>query len=209
MLLESSSFADGAPIPGEFALGLIDPDTHVGFAPNRNPHLVWADLPVGTQSVVLTCVDIDVPTVPDDVNQEGREVPVDLPRADFVHWVLVDVPPGVNEIGAGEFSAGVTPRGKDGTGPHGRQGVNDYTSWFSGDADMAGTYLGYDGPGPPWNDARIHRYRFTVTALEIPSLPVSGSFSLDEVRDAMEGHVLGQASMMGTYTLNPRLAAQD
>ncbi len=205
MRLDSNSFKDGGWIPGEFAFGLPDPDSHVGFAPNRNPHLAWRDLPEGTESLVVTCIDVDVPTVPDDVNQEGRQVPAELPRAEFVHWVLVDLPISPGEVAEGEFSEGVISRGKDGEGPRGRQGVNDYTSWFSGDEDMTGTYLGYDGPCPPWNDARVHRYRFTVTALDVPTLPVSGSFDLADVRSAMVGHVLGKASILGTYTLNPRL----
>jgi hypothetical protein len=205
MRLESSSFVDGGWIPGEYAFCLPDPESHVVFGPNRNPYLAWSDLPDGTESVVVACVDVDVPTMPDDVNQEGREVPADLPRADFVHWVAVDLPATPGEVMEGEFSEGVTPRGKDGSGPRGRQGVNDYTAWFSGDADMEGSYLGYDGPCPPWNDGRVHRYIFTVTALDIPKLPVDGSFSLAEVHNAMAGHVLGEASIMGTYTLNPRL----
>ena len=32
-----------------------------------------------------------VPTRPDDVNKEGHSVPYDLPRAEFVHWVVVDL----------------------------------------------------------------------------------------------------------------------
>lgn len=205
MWLESSSFLDGGPIPEEYVFGVPDPDTHVRFGPNRNPHLAWGDLPPGTRSVLVTCVDVDVPTVPDDVNQEGREVPADLPRGDFVHWVMVDLPADPAEIAAGEFSTDVTPRGKDGGGPRGRQGVNDYTSWFSGDPDMAGSYLGYDGPCPPWNDARVHRYQFTVAAIDQASLPVGDGFTLQDVQTAAEGHILGSATLTCTYSLNPRL----
>ena len=37
-------------------------------------------------------------------------------------------------------------------------GANDYTSWLSGDPEMAGTYGSYDGPYPPWNDALVHQH---------------------------------------------------
>ena len=47
-------------------------------------------------------------------DQADREVPADLPRVDFFHWVLVDLPPGLHEIAEGEFSRGFTPRGKPG-----------------------------------------------------------------------------------------------
>lgn len=51
---------------------------------------------------------------PDDVNQEGREVPASLPRVDFFHWVLVDLPADLRDIEEGTFSSGITPRGKGG-----------------------------------------------------------------------------------------------
>ncbi len=209
MRVSSSSFADGGGIPGEYAFCVPDPDTHATFGANRNPAFTWADLPDGTSSLVLICHDPDVPTRPDDVNQEGREVPADLPRTDFFHWVLVDVSPDAAGIAEGEFSDGVTPRGKQAAaGPHGtRQGVNNYTDWFQGDADMEGTYYGYDGPCPPWNDALIHHYVFTLYALDVERCPVEGDFTGPDVLAAIEGHVLGQAAHTGTYTLNPALGA--
>jgi len=64
----------------------------------------------------------------------------------------------------------------------------------------------YDGPCPPWNDEIVHRYVFTVYALDIEKLPLTGRFGGPEVRAAIAGHVLDQASLTGTYTLNPALA---
>ena len=50
-------------------------------------------VPAGTRSFAIICHDPDVPSQGDDVNQEGRVVPATLPRVDFFHWVLVDLPP--------------------------------------------------------------------------------------------------------------------
>lgn len=208
MKLWSNSFDDGARIPGEFAFAVIDPASRVKLSANRNPHLAWSDAPAATRSFAVICHDPDVPSKPDDVNQDGREVPPDLPRVDFHHWTLIDLAPATARIDAGSYSHQVTPRGKGGpAAAHGtRQGINDYTAWFAGDHDMEGDYYGYDGPCPPWNDSIVHRYVFTVYALDLERVPVEGRFGGADVRRAIEGHVLAEARITGTYTLNPRLA---
>ena len=209
MKLTSSNFTDNGRIPGALAFAVPDPAQHITLSSNRNPHLEWSDAPKATQSFVVICHDYDVPTKPDDVNQEGRVVPKTLPRADFYHWLLVDVPGSMTEIREGEYSDGVTPRGKKGPdAAHGaRQGLNDYTGWFAGDKDMGGNYFGYDGPCPPWNDEILHHYVFTVYALDVPRLGVSGDFTGKDVLKAMEGHILDRAVLTGIYTLNPALGA--
>ena len=207
MQLKSDSFSDGAAIPGEFAFAVIDPNTHVALSRNRNPHLVWSDTPAVTKSFALICHDYDVPSRADDVNKEGREIPATLARVDFFHWLLLDIPAAMREIAAGAYSDGVVARGKPGPGaPNGlRQGLNDYTGWFASDPNMKGNYYGYDGPCPPWNDSIIHHYVFTLYALDTPSLNVHGDLTGANVRAALAGHVLEQAHLSGTYTLNPRL----
>lgn len=205
MRLDSSSFKDGSAIPGEFAFCVIDPANHVRLSDNRNPHLHWSDVPAGTRSFALVCHDPDVPSRGDDVNQEGKTVPASLPRVDFFHWALIDIPADLREIGAGEYSTGVTARGKSGPDSRNgtRHGINDYTGWFAGDPDMRGDYFGYDGPCPPWNDAIAHRYIFTLYALDIERLPLSGPFTGAQVRAALAGHILAEASLTGIYCLNP------
>lgn len=205
MRIENPSFADNAPIPAQFAFGIANAKQHVTLSANRNPHLRWSDAPAGTKSFVLICHDPDVPSKGDDVNQEGRTVPASLPRVDFYHWILVDIPPHISEVKAAEYSNGVTPRGKAGPlAPHGaRHGINDYTGWFAGDPDMRGDYYGYDGPCPPWNDELPHRYVFTIYAVDIERLPLEGRFGGGEARAALQGHVLAEASSTGCYTLNP------
>ncbi|WP_395139009.1 YbhB/YbcL family Raf kinase inhibitor-like protein [Schlegelella aquatica] len=207
MKLWSHSWQDGARIPAKFAAGRLDDAQGVAFSNNVSPHLAWSEAPAGTRSFVLICHDPDVPSRGDDVNKPDREVPADLPRVDFFHWVLVDLPPGLREIAEGEFSREFTPRGKSGPQTlHGaRHGLNDYTGWFAGNDELAGQYFGYDGPFPPFNDARVHRYVFTLYALELERCPVDGSFTGAQVRDAIRGHVLAEARFSGTYTLNRRL----
>jgi Raf kinase inhibitor-like YbhB/YbcL family protein len=207
MKLWSDSWTNGDRIGAKYAAGKLDGDKGVTFSDNLNPHLAWSDLPAGTKSLVLICHDFDVPSKGDDVNQSDREVPSDLPRVDFFHWLLVDLPPAVTRIAEGEFSRGFTPRGKPGpSAPHGaRQGVNDYTGWFAGNPEMAGSYFGYDGPFPPFNDSLVHHYVFTLYALDIARVPVEGAFTGAQLRAAIAGHVLDAATYSGTYTLNRRL----
>ena len=204
MKLRSDSFNDGDHIATRYALGKRSADGKIELTENRNPHLGWSDLPAGTKSIVLLCYDRSAPTKPDDVNQEGREVPVDLPRADFAHWVLVDLAPEAS-IAESAFSEGATPHGKD--GPEGplrtRSGINDYTGWFAGDPDMAGDYYGYDGPCPPFNDALVHCYDFTAYALDVERAPVEGKFTGPDVLSAIEGRVLGHATIGFKYAINP------
>lgn len=207
MNLTTDSFAADGPIPAEFALGVPHPDSHITLGPNKNPAFSWSELPAGARSLVLVCHDRDVPSRGDDVNQEGRTVPADLPRVDFFHWTLVDLSPEKSGIAAGEFSEGVTPRGKPGpSGPGGtRQGLNSYR--FAGDADMEGDYFGYDGPCPPWNDEIVHHYTFTLYALDVERCPIKGTFRAPQILEAIRGHVLEQASVCGIYSLNPDVPA--
>jgi phosphatidylethanolamine-binding protein (PEBP) family uncharacterized protein len=202
----SDSWTNGDRIPERFAAGKPDGQGGATFSDNISPHLAWSEVPAGAQSLVLICHDFDVPSRGDDVNQPGREVPADLPRVDFFHWVLVDLPAGPGELAEGEFSRGFTARGKSGPAARGnaRHGLNDYTNWFAGDAAMAGNYFGYDGPFPPFNDSLIHHYVFTLYAVALPRLPLEGVFTGAQVRAAMAGHVLAEATLSGTYTLNRR-----
>ena len=207
MKLWSLSWANGDRIGARYAAGRLDAQGQAVFSDNVNPHLAWSEVPAGARSLVLICHDFDVPSRPDDVNRPDREIPSDLPRVDFFHWLLVDLPPTLTQIAEGEFSRGFTPRGKPGPASlHGaRQGLNDYTGWFASDATMAGRYFGYDGPFPPFNDSLVHHYVFTLYAVDFVRAPLEGPFTGGELRQALAGHVLDAATYSGTYTLNPRL----
>ena len=208
MKLWSDSWINGERIPTRFAAGRPDPKSGVSFSDNVSPHLAWSEVPAGTKSFALICHDFDVPSRGDDVNQPDREVPADLPRVDFFHWVMVDLPADRAELKEGEFSRGFTAHGKPGpeVGDAGaRHGLNDYTGWFAANPDMAGSYFGYDGPFPPFNDSLIHHYVFTVYALKVARAPVEGHFTGPQVREAIYPHILAEATHSGTYTLNKRL----
>jgi Raf kinase inhibitor-like YbhB/YbcL family protein len=216
MKIWSDSFTEGGVIPPECAFAVIDTADHIRLSENRNPHIAWDDVPAGTQSLVLLAHDADAPADPTDVNKEGKLLPESLPRADFYHWTLVDIPVALQSLAEGLFSEMVTPGGKpgplvpftikNGTEHQLRQGINDYTTWFMTDPDMAGEYYGYDGPCPPWNDTRVHTYVFTLYALDIPRLPLDGRFSGPEARLAILGHILDEAQLFGIYSLNPEIA---
>ena len=199
MQIRSDSFEHGQPIPAEFALGAPG-----GFGGNRNPHLAWRDAPAGTRSFALLCIDTDAPTDASLAGKPGVEIPVEHPRGDFVHWAMVDLPPALTDIAAGRCSDGVVPGGKPAQPVAGaRQGRNDYTGWFAqDDSGMRGEYHGYDGPYPPPNDLRTHRYFFRLFALDVERLGVPDGFTAADVLRAMQGHVLAEAATYGTYSLH-------
>jgi Raf kinase inhibitor-like YbhB/YbcL family protein len=199
MHVSSESFGHRQAIPAAYALGAPD-----GFGGNRNPQLSWRDAPAGTRSFALLCIDSDAPTDASLAGAGGVVIPVGHPRGDFVHWAMVDIPADVHDIAAGSCSDGLAARGKRApSGPQGaRQGLNDYTGWFAGNADMAGDWLGYDGPYPPANDLRVHRYFFRVFALDVARLDVGDRFTAGDALRAMQGHVLAEAATWGSYSLH-------
>ncbi|RMH90947.1 YbhB/YbcL family Raf kinase inhibitor-like protein [Lysobacter pythonis] len=199
MKIHSDSFPHGQPIPSEFALGAPD-----GFGGNRSPQLAWRDVPEGTRSFALLCVDTDAPTDASLAGKAGVEIPVEHPRGDFVHWVVADIPADMRGIEAGGSSDGVTKGGKPATGILGgaRQGLNDYTGWFASDeGGMKGEYFGYDGPYPPPNDLRTHRYFFRLFALDVERLELPEKFTAADVLRAMNGRVLAETATWGSYRL--------
>ena len=209
MKLWSETFRDGGLMPAEYAFAEIDPASRVRLAGNRNPHLAWDEVPNGTESLALFCIDPDAPQDASLVNRDDQSLPLTALRGDFYHWSLLDLPPAMRLIAAGEFSSGITPRGKpaaDGTATGLRQGINDYTGWFAADPDMVGDYYGYDGPCPPWNDERIHHYIFRLYALDVPQLALPERFTGQQAHAALYGHILDEAQLVVAYSLNPELA---
>lgn len=202
--VESDNLREGERVPDAHAFGVPDGEGKAAAAGgNRSPHLRWSGAPDGTRSFALLVVDPDVPADASDVNQEGQTVAEDADRTDFTHWLLVDIPASTSELPEGAGSDGIVVGGKPtGRTEHGVTGVNSYTDLLAGDPEMSGTYGGYDGPFPPWNDERLHHYHFGIYALDVESLGLEGDFELDEVRAALAGHVLDRGELVATYTLN-------
>jgi phosphatidylethanolamine-binding protein (PEBP) family uncharacterized protein len=51
----------------------------------------------------------------------------------------------------------------------------------------------------------VHRYIFTLYALDVPNLDTHDDLTGAGVETALAGHVLAEARLRGTYTLNPRV----
>ena len=200
MTLTVDGARENARAPSTMVFCMPAPTGHVRLGANRSPALRWTAPPPGTRSLALMLFDDDVPADTKDVNQEGRRVAATAPRRRFYHWTVADLPADLRSIAAGAGGAGVVPRGRSaGTGP-GRSGINDYTGFFARDAAMAGTYRGYDGPCPPWNDERTHRYAIQVLALDVRRLPLNNGFTGAQFERAARGHVLASGSTTLTYT---------
>jgi Raf kinase inhibitor-like YbhB/YbcL family protein len=101
----------------------------------------------------------------------------DAPLGTWVHWVLYDLPPNTTDLTEDVPKGQYLPNG-------GKQGVNDFKR------------LGYGGPCPP--PGKPHRYFFKLYALDTPVDLKPGATKKDLVK-AMEGHILAEGQLMGTY----------
>jgi Raf kinase inhibitor-like YbhB/YbcL family protein len=206
--LESDSLADGQPIPEAYAVAVPTPDGKAAMAgADRSPHLRWSGEPAGTRSFALSVVDPDVPADRTRMGVEGLSLGDDEPRVRFAHWLVADIPADVHQIAEGADGDGFVAHGKP-PGPAsfgGISGQSGYRGLFEGNPDLEGTYGGWDGPFPPWNDEHVHHYETTVYALDVESLGLDAGFTLEEFEVAIEGHVLDSARIVPTYMLNPKL----
>jgi len=101
----------------------------------------------------------------------------DAPRGTFLHWILYNLPPATTKLPEHVPEDRRLPRG-------GEQGMNDMRT------------VGYFGPCPP--PGRPHRFFFRLYALDTMLGTLSGGGS-QAFHKAVEGHVLGEGELMGTY----------
>lgn len=101
----------------------------------------------------------------------------DAPGGTFTHWVIFNIPSVSREL---PEAVPTEDQLSDGT----LQGKNGFNR------------IGYDGPSPPPGPA--HRYKFTLYALD-QSLDLTAGASKKQVLDAIQGHILAQGELMGTY----------
>lgn len=170
-----------------------------GSAPGRNRSLPlkWSPGPTGTRSYALTLVDVDVPQDLTTLNRSGTIIAADAPRMTFVHWVLADIPANRTMLPESIDGNGLPPGGLPlEKTDHGLRGQNGFAAFMKD-----GPYGGYMGPCPPWNDARVHRYRLTVYALDADTLGLSGAFTQSDLLRAMRGHILAKASTDIEYSV--------
>jgi Raf kinase inhibitor-like YbhB/YbcL family protein len=145
MKVRSPAFSDGAPIPPR----------HTCDGEDVSPELHWSDAPHDTVSLALTCADPDAP------------------GGTFTHWLIWNLDPAREAIGAGEIPIGA------------RQGRNDF-----------GT-VGYRGPCPPSGHG-IHHYHFTLHALAGQIALPEGAI-ISAFREAAAGVTIARAELVGTY----------
>lgn len=95
----------------------------------------------------------------------------------FVHWVGYNIP-GTSRAIAADAGA------REGDMAEGRQAYNDFLK------------RSYGGPCPP--EGAPHKYRFTIYALDLPTIDDAGTpMTWRKLRVVIKGHVLGQASLTG------------
>ena len=99
----------------------------------------------------------------------------DAPRGTWVHWVMYNIP--------------VTARIEEDSVP-GEQGLNDFGE------------IGYGGPSPP--SGTQHRYFFKLYALDT-ELALSGRVNKRAVEEALKGHIVDKAELLGVYKRGSRL----
>lgn len=101
----------------------------------------------------------------------------DAPSGTWTHWVVWDIPLKAMGLGENMLKAKTLP---DGT----RQGMTDFRK------------VGYGGPCPP--PGKAHRYFFRLYAVDT-KIDLPAGARRQELEEAMKGHVLAKAEVMGTY----------
>jgi Raf kinase inhibitor-like YbhB/YbcL family protein len=101
----------------------------------------------------------------------------DAPAGTWVHWVIFNIPAQTSVLEKGISPVPVLTDGS-------RQGINDFGK------------IGYGGPAPPRG---THRYFFKLYALDI-KLDCESGITKRDLLETMEGHILSEARLMGTYS---------
>ncbi len=143
MIIFSSAFSHNEKIPAEYTCDGV----------NISPGLKISYPPENAKSLALI---VDDP---------------DAPMGTWVHWLVWNIEPTINEIPGGGLIGGV-------------EGITSFGS------------AGYGGPCPP---SGTHRYFFKLYALDI-FLELDKSAGKQELEQAMEGHILDRAELIGLYS---------
>ncbi|CAI7817210.1 unnamed protein product [Closterium sp. NIES-54] len=114
--------------------------------------------------------------VMEDIDAPDPEAPI----VPFTHWVVANIPPSLKGLPAG-FST--KDHANDPKYEGVQEGVNDFKLPH------------YRGPNPPTG---THCYDIAVYALDCRIH--MGKITKEKLQEAMEGHVLGEAHLVGTYS---------
>jgi Raf kinase inhibitor-like YbhB/YbcL family protein len=152
MVLTSTAFEHNGEIPSLYTCDGQD----------ISPPLAWKDLPEAAKSLVLIVYDPDAPDPK-------------APKMTWVHWVLYNMPPNVNNLQQAVKSSDL-PSGT-------LEGLNDWKR------------TGYGGPCPPIGR---HRYFHKLYALD-EVLPDIGTPTKAKIEKVMAGHIIATVELVGTY----------
>jgi Raf kinase inhibitor-like YbhB/YbcL family protein len=101
----------------------------------------------------------------------------DAPGRTWVHWVVYGIPPNVSTLPQAVPTTDTLANGA-------KQGTTDFGR------------VGYGGPCPP--KGKAHRYFFKLYALD-SELPLKDRATKQDVLNAMQGHILAEGQLIGTY----------
>jgi Raf kinase inhibitor-like YbhB/YbcL family protein len=126
--------------------------------------------------------DVSPPLAWDHVPEGTRSLALvcedpDAPRGTWTHWVLFNLSPDTKKLDENIAKKATLSNG-------GVQGANDFGK------------SGYGGPSPP--PGKPHRYFFKLYALDT-ALKLQAGASRQQLLAALQGHVLDEAQLMGTY----------
>ncbi len=205
------SVKSGGMLANKYAFCVPAAQGHTTGGPNINPSISWSNGPHGTKSYAIILYDTDSPAEQrEKMNKEGETLTAAVKRRIFNHWVLVDIPAKTRSIKEGAASHERVLHGKPATpAPAGGvNGLNDYTTATAANPAMKGSYYGYDGPCPPWNDENLHHYHFSVYALSVKTLNLPKDFDAAAAKEAMKGKVLAEGDLLTVFTQNPAKGAK-
>lgn len=103
----------------------------------------------------------------------------DASNGDWVHWVVYNIPPQLTAL----------PESLD------KQATVEVESWQITQGINSWPRIGYGGPCPP---SGTHRYFFKLYALSLAA-QLQANLSKKALLDKMQGHILAEAQLMGTY----------
>jgi len=156
MFIRTEAYQDGERMPAKYAnMGVVGGE-------NVSPSFEWAEAPQNTKSFAIAMIDH---------HPVARE---------FVHWLVIDIDSGVNNIEEGASGTDKMPAGSN---------------------ELNTTYgkPGYGGPRPPAGTGD-HPYEAIVYALNVESLDLNSDATIEDFLEGIEGKVLAKASLTGMFS---------